>query len=231
MEFFDGWKTLNTCFDNGDLTALTQLIGYKIYAIFDEHRFPESLSISDRELMSRTNIKSTRTIVEARRRLKNAGLIDFDSRQGKGTIYRLTMKQSGNSKETVSKQLVNSEETVSVNPINACATPIPLTLISSSSARAREIDEAQEHWKLKKGGRLSFEHLSELQVLIDKYGLDWLKNRMTEASDANGNSYGLSMKFFRAFIKRYLKGGEKVEITTPSYTKPIRTGNEPWANF
>lgn len=96
MEFFDGWKPLNARFDEGDLTALTQLVGYKIYAIFDEHRFPESLPISDRELMSRTNIKSGQTIVAARRALKNAGLIDFTTAKNKPTRYRLTIQSSTN---------------------------------------------------------------------------------------------------------------------------------------
>ena len=94
MDFFSCWKTLNACFDNGDLTAQAQLVGYKIFAIFNERMFPESLSISDRELMSRTNIKSGQTIVAARRALKNAGLIDFETAKNKPTRYRLTIAQS-----------------------------------------------------------------------------------------------------------------------------------------
>lgn len=67
MDFFSCWKTLNERFDEGDLTAQAQLVGYKIFAIFSERMFPESLPISDRELQSRTNIKSGQTIAAARR--------------------------------------------------------------------------------------------------------------------------------------------------------------------
>lgn len=94
MKFFDCWKTLNECFDNGGLTAQAQLVGYKLLAIFNERMFPESLPITDRELMSRTNIKSGQTIVEARRQLKNAGLIDFETKKAQPTRYRFTINQA-----------------------------------------------------------------------------------------------------------------------------------------
>ena len=41
MNFFDCWKTLNTRFDEGDMTAQTQLVGYKLFAIFNERMFPD----------------------------------------------------------------------------------------------------------------------------------------------------------------------------------------------
>lgn len=91
MNFFDCWKTLNTRFDEGDMTAQTQLVGYKLFAIFNERMFPEWLPLTDRELQSRTNIRSGQTIVEARRQLKNAGLIDFKTAKNKPTQYRLTI--------------------------------------------------------------------------------------------------------------------------------------------
>ena len=91
MNFFDCWKTLNTRFDEGDITAQTQLVGYKLFAIFNERMFPDWLPLTDRELMSRTNIRSGQTIVEARRQLKNAGLIDFKTAKNKPTRYQLTL--------------------------------------------------------------------------------------------------------------------------------------------
>ena len=90
MKFFDYWFALNTRFDEGDLTAQTQLVGYKLFAIFNERKFPEWLPLTDRELMSRTNIKSGQTIVEARRQLKNAGLIDFTTAKARPTRYTFT---------------------------------------------------------------------------------------------------------------------------------------------
>ena len=92
MKFFDYWQALNECFDEGDVPAQAQLIGYKLLALFNRRMFPESLLLSDRELMSLTNIKSGQTIVDARRRLKNAGLIDFQTSKSKPTRYQLLIK-------------------------------------------------------------------------------------------------------------------------------------------
>ena len=63
MSFFDNWLAFNECFDEGDFTALTQLVGYKILAIDNERKHPESFLLTDRELMNRTGIKSGQTIV------------------------------------------------------------------------------------------------------------------------------------------------------------------------
>lgn len=99
MQFFDCWKTLNARFNEGDMTAQTQLVGYKLLAIFNERMFPEWLPLTDRELQSRTNIKSRQTIVAARRALKNAGLIDFNSPKNKSKRYRLTVEHESNTNQ------------------------------------------------------------------------------------------------------------------------------------
>ena len=87
--FFDSWGAFNSCFDKGNFAALTQLVGYKLLAVDNELKHPESFLLTDRELMSRTGIKSGQTIVEARRQLKNAGLIDFKTAKAKPTRYWL----------------------------------------------------------------------------------------------------------------------------------------------
>ena len=105
MNFFDSWFAFNTCFDQENLTALTQLVGYKLLAVDNELQHPESFLLSDRELMSRTNIKSGQTIVEARRQLKNAGLIDFKA--GKGTKpTRYTIKRESSTNQALIKRKV-----------------------------------------------------------------------------------------------------------------------------
>lgn len=88
------------------------------------------------------------------------------------------------------------------NGVTVTPTPTPL-------------DEVEDYWsRTLKGGRLSIEHLSEIQALIDKHGVDWVKEAMRDASDANGN--GLNMRLFRGVIRRKLnpvkpalKGGER----------------------
>ena len=94
MTFLDAWRTFNTCFDEGGCSALTQLVGYKLLAIDDELKHPDSFLLTDRELMSRTGIKSGQTIVEARRQLKNAGLIDFKASKARPTRYSIKQKSS-----------------------------------------------------------------------------------------------------------------------------------------
>ena len=88
MDFFTLWKHFNSTFDRGNFTAHEQLVGYKLLTICNELRLPTEFRLSDRELQRRTSIKSTQTIVEARRWLKNAGLIDFKATKA-GTVYRL----------------------------------------------------------------------------------------------------------------------------------------------
>lgn len=233
---FNPLKQLNHFFKlatERKLSGSDQLMYLHIFNKFNAAHWTETLRIKDAELKDLMRLYDTNgkpssidVIRRGRQRLKSKGFIDFTSGTGYEPEYRMTC--------------LYPADTPADTPADSSANPYirvredvkDVKTKSSSSARAREkIDEAQEHWEHIKGGRLTFEHLSELQVLIDKHGLDWLKNRMTEASDANGNSHGLSMKFFRAFIKRYLKGGEKVETASPSYTKPARTGSEPWANY
>lgn len=103
MDFFSYWQTFNSRFDEGDLTALTQLVGYKLLAIDNERKHPDSFILTDRELMSRTNIKSGQTIVEARRQLKNAGLIDFKTKKNKPTRYWFPIKHETSTNNEIGK--------------------------------------------------------------------------------------------------------------------------------
>lgn len=218
MTFFDGWRALNTCLDAGDLTAPTQLVAYKLFAIFNERRFPESLLVSDRELLSRTNLKSTKTIFEARRQLKNAGIFDFTAAPGKTTRYNFG-KQLINSSETVGKQLVNSSETVaanpnirvrdktediktkdlqSINPPRACA---PVNWDCENELATLWLDNG--------GARVTAELLSYLQALTEKHGVEWTASAIREAASAFSGDFAMSLNFLRGCVKRKLEGGDK----------------------
>ena len=229
MNFFDCWKTLNTRFDEGDMTAQTQLVGYKLFAIFNERMFPEWLPLTDRELMSRTNIRSGQTIVEARRQLKNAGLIDFKTAKNKPTRYHLTIpiKHESSTNQAPDKHESSTGQATGLVPYTRVREDVK-TLDSSIgylSARAREnaeLDKILEYWgQTLKGGRLSFEHQSQLAAWLAKFGYQWLEEAMREASDANGNSHGLNFKLLRGVVERkanpkkpklrLLKGSGKVE--------------------
>lgn len=84
------------------------------------------------------------------------------------------------------------------------------------------LDALQDYWEgTLRGGRLTFEHLSEIQALVESHGFDWVKAAMKEASDVNGGgnryrSYGVNMQLFRGVVRRKLnpspkpRGGEKI---------------------
>lgn len=99
----------------------------------------------------------------------------------------------------------NFEDGVTATPVDTPAEPI---------------DTLTEYWERDlHGGRLTIEHLSEIQMLVDRHGVDWVKEAMQIAADSNGSSYGVSIKLFRAVVRRKLnplpkpnptlKGGER----------------------
>ena len=183
MEFFDGWRALNSTLDASDLTASTQLVMYKLYYMFDEQRFPESLLVSDRELMNRAGLKSTRTVVEARRQLKNHGLIDFDAKERTGTRYTLgkcfaASKQQVNSKETDCKQAVNSEQIPNIN----ARTPL-----SAECQVARE--DIFEVWNENILRPLGGEQKYELLALTERLGFATVKSAILRTKDTNSRLY------------------------------------------
>ena len=196
MEFFDGWKTLNARFDEGDLTALTQLVGYKLFVIFDEQRFPESLPISDRELMSRTGIQSTRTIVEARRRLKNAGLIDFETRHGKITRYRLIAK------ETVGKQLVNSCQTVAEIPNKRARDRYTPVFKEEGTCGRKELTAI---WADEMHRPLGDSERYELPDLEERYGYEAVKAAIIKTRQSRCYP---TFADFKAILRGKSKGGD-----------------------
>ncbi len=202
MEFFDGWKTLNARFDEGDLTALTQLVGYKLFVIFDEQRFPESLPISDRELMRRTGIQSGQTIVEARRRLKNAGLIDFDARQGKITRYRLTLDQSS-SNQAVIKQLPSSNQAVGEIPIKRARDRYIPVFKEEEDARGRK--ELTAIWVDEMHRPLGDSERYELPDLEERYGYEAVKAAIIKTRQSRCYP---TFADFKAILRGKSKGGD-----------------------
>lgn len=219
MTFFDGWRALNTCLDASDLTAPTQLVAYKLFAIFNERRFPESLLVSDRELLSRTNLKSTKTIFEARRQLKNAGIFDFTAEPGKTTRYNFG-KQLVNSSETVSKQLVNSSETPGTNSnirVREDKDIKTQDIQSVSHPRAcagafnwnTDVEERLTAlWIDNRGAGVTFELLSYFRYIVEKHGVLFAEELIREMAGALKGDR-MTLNFLRGCYKRKLEGGDR----------------------
>lgn len=204
MEFFDGWHVLNASLNESDLTAPTQLVMYKLFYMFDARRFPENLLVSDRELMDVTNIKSTRSIVEARRRLKNVGLIDFTTCAGKPTTYRLG-KHFGNTFETESKHLVNTSETPAANSnIRARTSPVTVPVTFGSGRGGGAGDEILKVWRTETGFALTGTNADELARLVESHGFDRVHAAIVKAVATKRTEFA---KF--EHVKAILKGGER----------------------
>jgi len=74
------------------------------------------------------------------------------------------------------------------------------------------------------GGRLTFEHQSELEVYVNRYGSEWVKEAMKAGADANNNPHGISPKYLFTILKnkanpKATKGGERDE-QRDEYAKP-----------
>ena len=218
MSFFDNWLAFNECFDEGDFTALTQLVGYKILAIDNERKHPESFLLTDRELMNRTGIKSGQTIVEARRRLKNAGLIDFKTAKNKPTRYSIKHQSSTNDQSIKHGASTNQARALVSYTQNLKEEEEKENNYDGAGANTSELEEILEYWERDlRGGRLIFEHQAEIAVWLSKKGLHWLKDAMKTAAESNNNPRGMSFKYLKAVISNKLKletaatpkGGEK----------------------
>lgn len=90
MTFINAWNAYKQVTRNSGLTAAAQLLGYELLVRFDMARFPESITASDRELAAALGI-GFRTVGDAKRRLKNAGVIDFSAKQGRLTVFKWTL--------------------------------------------------------------------------------------------------------------------------------------------
>ena len=90
-----------------------------------------------------------------------------------------------------------------------------------------ELIDVLDYWEDElRGGRLTFEHQSELEVYLNRYGLEWVKEVMKQASDSNKDPRGISPKFLFAVLKsranpkpKTTKGGERDE-QRDEYAKP-----------
>lgn len=268
---------------------------------FNEARWPERISFSDRELKTLAGLKSVSTVHEAKLVLKNHNLIDFTTTRGAQgrSEYQLRTEHLPNIKMGSTEHYPNNDRTITEhcsrfsviqNPSfsNASAqnraseapapcpapcpapspapspTPLtpptptptpppPTTTTTTTNAGARESESGSEatglipytpdelvevldYWDEElRGGRLTFEHQSELEVYLQQYGFEWVRSAMKEAADANNNPRGMSPKYLFTILKnkanpKATKGGERDE-QRDEYAKPEYSDDEPWNKY
>ncbi len=94
MSFFDNWKEFLIRAERQKLSTASQAAFYWIVAKFNAAHWADEIELSDNELMRLTRIRSTKTIADAKSRLKLAGLIDFKTSKYYGTTYKLVQLAS-----------------------------------------------------------------------------------------------------------------------------------------
>lgn len=248
IDYFNAFQNLKR---RKNFSAGVQSAYFAILGEFNLQRYPAELALSTRELKELAGLKSVATAHEVRNVLKNNKLVDFETKRGT-TIYRLLSEHLPNEIRTATERRQanqpNDNRTPHALSSNAflgtqmeTETVEEKTLsIDYQSTRARnttDLDTLLEYWDEElKGGRLTFEHQSQIAAWLAQHGLEWVKSAMREASDANGNSYGVNFKLLRGVIERKanpmpLKGGEK-SGGTYSYERPSNgTEPKPWDNY
>ncbi len=186
----------------------------------NEAYWPNNLVFSERDLIQLTGLKKT-TLHEAKHFLTSRHLLECKAFKNK-TSYALgsEMRQI---LATTNRPPTDRSATASGASIIRPHEDVKTEDLSSKDERAREFEELLGYWGSVGGGRLSFEHQSELWSLVEKRGVEWVKSAMREASDTNGSRFGVNMKLLRAVIERKAKSKPKVDlkgVEAHEYTKP-----------
>ena len=94
------------------LAAGAQSLYWALLLEFNRAFYPTELVISIRELQVKTGLKSTASVHESRRTLKNLGLIDFHKlSRSSVSAYRLLTEHVANANRTRAEQQANANRT------------------------------------------------------------------------------------------------------------------------
>ena len=94
MGFFENWKVFRTRAEQQKLSPACQAVFYAIIGKFNDAKWARDVDCKDSELQRLTNIRSSKTIADAKSRLKLEGLIDFKTNCYYGTTYTLVQLAS-----------------------------------------------------------------------------------------------------------------------------------------
>lgn len=206
-----------------------------------------TVKISDRELGLRTRL-SKQTITEAKRQLKNRGLIDFKTDRdspAKTTTYTLTFFS-----EKVGQELGQElGQEVGQEVGQSALFPIHTRAIEDKEERKKnkdeiqsrgrehlkvveneeeeEIDELMEYWEHAGGAKLNQLILSELAALLKDHTMPKIKKAIDEASLGNNNpKYGFSLNYLKLKLSDIEKA-EKGGVSNARRQQTIDYGEEP----
>ena len=229
--YYDGLNAFHKLNEQRPLTASAQLV--YLHLLHENNRRGNigTVQISDRELGLRTSL-SKQTITEAKRTLKNRGLIDFHTERDKSrraTTYTLIFFVTGQGAgQKVGQTLGQRVGQPSLVPYTVHAKDLrPKDFpINNSNTRTREVKEREElreisdtdaiidEWQSSDCfAKLDFQLMSELDALIKKLGVSAIRTAMDKAKRSNKSSRGVSFSYFRAVLDN-VKGEHKHARTT-----------------
>lgn len=233
----DYTKGFHTLCKQLNLSAGARSTFAAIIGEFNVARFPERLGIADRDLKNLAGLKSVASVHECKNVLKNHKLINFTTKRGcRGTTeYSLPTEWLANVQpninRTLTEHLPNISRTLAehsgfVSYTRDAGEDVKTEDIKTKNnddgagANPNELDELLEYWEAQGGGRLTFEHQSEIAVWLSKKGLLWLKEAVKTAANANNNPRGMSFNFLKAIVSNRLN-----ETSAPSKgeSKPATT--------
>ena len=208
------------------LSGSDQLMYLHIFNKFNQAHWTETLRIKDAELKDLMRLydsngkpASIDTIRRSRQRLKAKGFIDFTSGNGYEPEYRLPCLYPADSPadsptntpaDSLASSYIRTREDA-----KDVKTEKSVVDVDAGARTLNEVDELVEYWERElRGGRLSFEHQSELSAWLKSKGYEFVKEAMREASDSNG--IALNMKLLRKVIEskanpQPLKGGDNYD--------------------
>ena len=222
----DYFRAFHTYSKKYELPANTRSAYCALLGEFNAGFWPDELCLSDRALQALAGVKSLSTIHDAKNTLKQIGLISYRPWKNRKTIYKLCTEHLANTWRTPAEHLPNTAGTLGASSnirtredlktLDLKTLDLSTTTTSTRVRDFQELDDILEYWERDlRGGRLSFEHQSQIAAWLDQHGVEWVKGLMKEASDAN--STGLNFKFLRAVLERREKGGVKRErVNKPS---------------
>lgn len=224
-DYFNAFQTLK---QSKRFSAGAQSVYYAILAKFDSAHYPNTLSISLRDLKELAGLKSVASAHTCKNVLKNNRLIDFETKKGI-TVYRLLTEHFLDKKNPEDRQTPNDNRTAVglLNlPVRARDSISTLSLEERAQqretthiagARLTEVEELLRLWRESGGACLNVSLAAELESLLATHALDNIKVALKRAVRAtNDTRYGISFDFLLLKLaevekKQTKKEGDKCE--------------------
>ena len=213
ISLIDYFKAFHRYSKEHELSASARSLGFSLIGEFNARLWPRELCFSDNELATLSGVRTRETIRDAKNLLKECKWINFSpGKNRKSVIQLLPDNLVDNLVDNLPDNLPDNFGAGSIKRAREDAKDVKTNFIPVTVAGTREdLDKVEDYWRELGGGRLTVEHLSKLEVCLDRHGFDWVMAVMKEAADSNGSRFGASPKYLFAVIAGKEKGGERRE--------------------